>query len=275
MLDLHRLIVVFILGLTEGLTEFLPVSSTGHMILINNLLNSTDYIDGVFIVVVQLGAIFSILLMFWRRLYRMGLMCVMNVFNIQHHGFGHFCIFHMLVGTLPGIILGTLCFKEIKLIFNPVFVIYGLIIGGIFLLIADRCSLLKTPIVLHIDNITYLQAFLIGCFQCLAFFPGFSRAGATIGGGLLVGLSRSVSLEFSFFLSIPIVCGATVLTLYHCKSYISILDSLFLFFGFIIAFCIAILTARVFLKIVQNISFIPFVIYRFLLAGGMYWVLII
>lgn len=276
MLDLHRFIMVFILGVTEGLTEFLPISSTGHMILINNLMHSTYDLDIVFAIITQLGAIFSVVLMFWRRLYYMGFFCVVQIFFKHHYKYSHLCFLHILIGTLPGIIFGVFFFEKIKLIFNFVHVIYGLIIGGIFLLIADRyfSKISSRRCISHIDEITYLQAFVIGCFQCLAFWPGFSRSGATIGGGLLMGLDRRISLEFSFFLAIPIVCSAVVLTLYYCKSYISMMDSIFLFVGCIVAFCFSIFTIRFFLKVVQNISFIPFVIYRFLLAGGMYWVLV-
>lgn len=274
MLDLHRFIVVFILGLTEGLTEFLPISSTGHLILINHLMHhNTRDIDNI-LVIVQLGAIFSIILIFWRRFFSMGTVCILQLFIKKHYKCNHLCFLHILIGTLPGIILGMFFFEKIMVILDLMYVIYGLVVGGIFLLIADR-YLPKSPRVSHIDNITYLQAFLIGCFQCLAFLPGFSRSGATIGGGLLVGLNRRISLEFSFFLAIPIICGATVLTLYHFKSYISMVDSLFLFFGCVVAFCVAIFTVKFVLKIVQNVSFIPFVIYRFLLAGSIYWIVII
>lgn len=274
MLDLHRLMVVFLLGLTEGLTEFLPVSSTGHLILISHVLGGAHYVDNFFIVTVQLSAIFSILLIFWRRFYYMGVVCTLRCCVIRYYKRGRFCCFHIFIGTLPGVILGVFFFEQIKLIFDLIYVVYGLIVGGIFLLIADWYSS-KMIRVFHMDNMTYWQAFLIGCCQCLAFFPGFSRAGATIGGGLLVGLNRRTSLEFSFFLAIPIIFGATVFTLFHSKYSISIVDCMFLLIGCVMAFSVAIFTVRFFLKIVKNISFVPFVIYRFLLAGGIYWVFII
>lgn len=271
---MHRLIVVFLLGIAEGLTEFFPISSTGHIIFINSLLGNTHNVDKIFIVFVQLGAIFSILLIFWHRLYYMGIVCVTRLFVLQRKKRHRLCCIHILLGTLPGMIVGVFFFEKIGLIFDFIHIVYGLIIGGIFLFIADRYSP-KVSCVLHIDNITYLQAFLIGCFQCLAFWPGFSRAGATIGGGMLVGLNRRTSLEFSFFLAIPIIFGATILTIYRCKYHISAMDILSLFVGCVTAFGVAICTVKFFLKIVKNISFIPFVIYRFLLAGSIYWVLII
>ncbi|URJ30618.1 undecaprenyl-diphosphate phosphatase [Candidatus Blochmannia vicinus (nom. nud.)] len=273
MLDVHRLTISLILGIVEGLTEFLPISSTGHMMLVESIAHYMDDSEKTFAVIIQLGAILSITIMFWNRLYSMGIICIKKIFVKQHYDKNHLCIRHILLGTFPGVILGLIFYEEIRLIFGLTYIMYGLIIGGIFLLIGELC-LLKGPRVSDIDNITYVQSFLIGCFQCLAFWPGFSRAGATIGGGLLVGLNRRISSEFSFFLAIPIIFGSVVLTLYHCGSSISAIDALLLVGGSIVAFVIALLTVKCFLKIVQNISLVPFAIYRFLLAGGIYWGLI-
>lgn len=277
MIELHKLIISFILGAIEGLTEFLPISSTGHIILVKILLDHTYDIDTIFVVVTQLGAIFSIVLIFWRRLYRMGFICTMELFLKKHYGdsHSHLCLLHILVGTLPGVFLGALFFDKIKLIFDLKHVMYGLVAGGIFLFISERYFFIKAPYVFHVDNITYFQAFLVGCFQCLAFFPGFSRSGATIGGGLLVGLDRSTSLKFSFFLSVPIIFGAVVLTIYYDRAFLFTTDFLFLLVGCIVSFVISVFTVKFFLKIVQSISFIPFIIYRFLLAGSIYWALIV
>ncbi|URJ29734.1 undecaprenyl-diphosphate phosphatase [Blochmannia endosymbiont of Camponotus sp.] len=273
MLDVRKLIISLILGVVEGLTEFLPISSTGHMMLVESIFHYMEDSEKTFTVIIQLGAILSITIMFWNRLHSMSVVCIKKMFVKQHYGNNHLCIRHILLGTFPGVVLGLIFYKEIKLIFGLTYIMYGLIIGGIFLLIGELC-LLKGPRVSEIDNITYVQSFLIGCFQCLAFWPGFSRAGATIGGGLLVGLNRRISLEFSFFLAVPIIFGSVVLTLYHCGSSISTTDALLLIGSSIVAFVIASLIVRCFLKIVQNISLIPFAIYRFLLAGGIYWGLI-
>lgn len=271
MLDIYRLLVTFFLGVTEGLTEFLPVSSMGHMILIHSVLNNACDVDYILIIFTQLGAILSVILIFWKRLYYMSTVCVVNLFIKKCCRCDYFCFLHVLVGTLPGIVFGVLFFEKFSLILDSVHVMYGLMIGAVFLLVADRYSL-KVRI-FYTDKMTYFQAFLIGCFQCLAFFPGFSRSGATIGGGLFVGLNRRISLEFSFFLAIPIMCGAAILAIYRCNSAIFIADSLFLCIGCITAFCCSILTVRFFLTIIQKISFFPFVIYRFMLAGSIYWVL--
>lgn len=271
MLDLNKLIVTFILGVIEGLTEFLPISSTGHVILIKFLLDHGYDIDTVFIVIIQLGAVLSVILMFWRSICFMITICMMKLFVKRHYDYPHLCVLHILCGTLPGLLFGMYFFEKVKLIFDLEHVMYGLIIGGIFLLIAER-FFFKTPYVFHINDITYFQAFLIGCFQCLSFFPGFSRSGATIGGGLLVGLDKRTSLKFSFFLSIPIVFGAVVLTVYRCSYDLFKTNVFFLLIGCVVAFCCSIFTVKFFLKIVQNVSFVPFVIYRFLLAGIIFFI---
>ncbi|URJ25818.1 undecaprenyl-diphosphatase UppP [Blochmannia endosymbiont of Camponotus sp.] len=270
-LDVRKLVVSLILGIVEGLTEFLPISSTGHMILVENVLNCMDDSVMAFTVIIQLGAILSITKIFWNQLYGMGMICIKKIFFKQHDDNNHLCIRHILLGTVPGIMLGMVFYEKIGLIFELTYIMYGLIIGGIFLLVGELCVSTRASCVSDINNITYLQAFLIGCFQCLAFWPGFSRAGATIGGGLLVGLNRRISSEFSFFLAVPIIFGSAVLTLYHYRSFIGLMDALLLIGSSIIAFVIALFTVRYFLKIVQNVSLIPFAIYRFLLAGGIYW----
>lgn len=272
-LDVRRLVISLILGIVEGLTEFLPISSTGHMILVENILNCMDDSVIAFTVIIQLGAILSITKIFWNRLYCMSMISIKKIFVQQHDNKNYLCIRHILLGTLPGTILGMIFYEKIKLVFELIYIMYGLIIGGVFLLIGEL-YISKKPRVSDINNITYLQAFLIGCFQCLAFWPGFSRAGATIGGGLLVGLNRRISSEFSFFLAVPIIFGSAVLTLYHYRSFIDLVDALLLLGGSVIAFIVALFTVRYFLKIVQNVSLIPFAIYRFLLAGGIYWGLI-
>ncbi|AAZ40709.1 bacitracin resistance protein [Candidatus Blochmanniella pennsylvanica str. BPEN] len=269
-LDVRRLVFSLILGIVEGLTEFLPISSTGHMILVENILNCMDDSVIAFTVIIQLGAILSITKIFWSQLYGMSMICIKKIFFKQHDDHNHLCIRHIFLGTFPGIMLGMIFYEKIGLIFELTYIMYGLIIGGIFLLVGELCAS-KEPRVSRINNITYLQAFLIGCFQCLAFWPGFSRAGATIGGGLVVGLDRRISSEFSFFLAVPIIFGSAVLTLYHYRSCIGLMDVLLLIAGSATAFFIALFTVRYFLKIVKNVSLIPFAIYRFLLAGGIYW----
>ncbi|URJ27309.1 undecaprenyl-diphosphatase UppP [Candidatus Blochmanniella camponoti] len=269
-LNVRKLAVSLILGIVEGLTEFLPISSTGHMILVENVLNCMDDSVIAFTVIIQLGAILSITKIFWNQLYGMSMICIKKMFFKQHDDTNHLCIRHIFLGTFPGIMLGMIFYEKIGLIFELTYIMYGLIIGGIFLLVGELC-VSKEPRVSDINSITYLQAFLIGCFQCLAFWPGFSRAGATIGGGLVVGLNRRISSEFSFFLAVPIIFGSAVLTLYHNRSCIGFMDALLLIVGSAIAFFIALFTVRYFLKIVQNVSLIPFAIYRFLLAGGIYW----
>lgn len=177
MADMHEWVIAFILGVVEGLTEFLPVSSTGHMILVGSLLGFTDDKAKTFEVIIQLGSILAV-------------------------------------------VLGLVFHEQIKAIFAPIYVMYALVVGGV-LLLAGEWLKPKVPRAAGIDDLTYLQAFLIGCFQCLALWPGFSRSGATISGGLLVGVSRYAASGFSFILAVPMMLGATVLDLYKSLPFLA------------------------------------------------------
>ncbi|URJ25150.1 undecaprenyl-diphosphatase UppP [Candidatus Blochmannia ocreatus (nom. nud.)] len=270
-LYIHKLIIVFILGIVEGLTEFLPISSTGHMIMVKNLLNCTDDSMINFVIVIQFGVVISIVLTFWKKLCAMHIICINNFFSKIHVDIQHFCIQHILLGTFPGIILGIILYESIRYIFDITYIIYGLIFGSVFLLIGELYYFKTPSCTFDIDKMTYAQALLIGCCQCLAFLPGFSRSGATIGAGLLVGLNRRVSTEFSFFIAIPVIFGAIVCTIYQCRLFFNnIQDILLLIIGSGAAFVISFFTIKYFLKIIQKISFIPFIIYRILLAGFIY-----
>lgn len=272
MFDLTKLMISLILGMVEGITEFLPISSTSHMVLVEkNFLNYLDDSMYVFTVIVQLGAILSVLVIFRNQLYSMILNCIPNIFDKNHYASNHLCIQHIIIGTLPGVLFGIFLYKQTKfLFFDSVLIVYGLVLGGFFILIGEY-FLFKSKKSLYclsdINQITYLQSFLIGCFQCLAFFPGFSRSGATIGGGLMVGLNRCTSLKFSFFLAVPIISGSTVVTMYHHEYAIINMDNLsMLIISCVVAFVVSIVVMKFIFKIIQRISLVPFAIYRFLLA---------
>jgi len=182
MSDVHSLMVAAILGVVEGLTEFLPVSSTGHMIIIGHLLGFRGDKAETFEVVIQLGSILAVIVMFWRRLF--GLIGIH--FGPQPHegeGTGRLSLIHILLGMVPAVALGLIFHHAIKDLFTPLNVAYALIAGGILLLVAEWFKP-KTPRAVGLDDMTYRQAFAIGCFQCLALWPGFSRSGATISGGM-------------------------------------------------------------------------------------------
>ncbi|WP_369789683.1 undecaprenyl-diphosphate phosphatase [Rouxiella sp. WC2420] len=267
----HQLLIALILGIVEGLTEFLPVSSTGHLIIAGNLMGYTDDKSKVFEVIIQLGSILAVVVMFWRRLF--GLIGIHFGKKVEHEGIGkgHLTLLHIILGMLPAVVIGLLFSHDIKGLFEPKYVMYALVVGGIYILIAEWIKP-KFPKAVGVDDITYLQAFLIGCLQCLALWPGFSRSGATIGGGLLVGVSRYAASEYSFLLAVPMMLGASALDLYKNHSILSWSDLPMFAVGFITAFIVALIAIKTFLAVIKRISFVPFAIYRFVVAGLVYWV---
>lgn len=272
MVDMHEWIIALILGTVEGLTEFLPVSSTGHMILVGSLLGFTNDKANTFEVIIQLGSILASVAVFWRRLF--GLIGI-HFGQVPHDGIssGRLRLGHILLGIIPAGILGLVFHKQIKAIFVLQHVMYALVVGGFLLLVGEWLKP-KKPRTVGIDDLTYLQAFLIGCFQCLALWPGFSRSGATISGGLLVGVSRYAASEFSFILAVQMMLGAMVLDLYKSLLFLAWQDFPMFAIGFVTAFVVSLLTIKFFLQIIKRISFVPFAIYRFILASVMYWILI-
>lgn len=270
MTDLHSLLIAFILGVVEGLTEFLPVSSTGHMIIVGHWLGFVDEKAKTFEVIIQLGSILAVVVVFWRRLF--GLIGI-HFGEVPHEGqtSGRLKLTHILLAMIPAVVLGLVFHDVIKSLFYPHNVMYALVVGG-FLLLAAEWLKPKNPRAVGLDDITHRQAFMIGCFQCLALWPGFSRSGATISGGMLVGVSRYAASEFSFILAVPMMMGATVLDLYKSWSFLSLSDVPMFAVGFLTAFIVALIAIKTFLTVIKRISFVPFAIYRFIVAGVVYMV---
>ncbi|MCZ7832929.1 undecaprenyl-diphosphate phosphatase [Atlantibacter hermannii] len=266
--DLHSLVIAAILGVVEGLTEFLPVSSTGHMIIVGHLLGFEGETAKTFEVVIQLGSILAVVVMFWRRLFSL---IGIHFGRPPHEGLGRarLSLIHILLGMIPAVVLGLVFHDLIKSLFNPINVMYALVVGGV-LLIAAELFKPKEPRALGLDDMTYRQAFTIGCFQCLALWPGFSRSGATISGGMLVGVSRYAASEFSFLLAVPMMMGATALDLYKSFHFLTAADIPMFAVGFVTAFLVALVAIKTFLQIIKRISFIPFAIYRFIVAAAVY-----
>ena len=269
MSDMHSLLIAAILGVVEGLTEFLPVSSTGHMIIVGHLLGFEGDTAKTFEVVIQLGSILAVVVMFWRCLFV--LIGIHFGRPLQHEGEskGRLTLIHILLGMIPAVVLGLLFHDTIKSLFNPINVMYALVVGGL-LLIAAECLKPKEPRAPGLDDMTYRQAFMIGCFQCLALWPGFSRSGATISGGMLMGVSRYAASEFSFLLAVPMMMGATALDLYKSWGFLTSGDIPMFAVGFITAFVVALIAIKTFLQLIKRISFIPFAIYRFIVAAAVY-----
>lgn len=269
----HSLLVAAILGVVEGLTEFLPVSSTGHLIIAGNLLGFTGDTSKSFEVVIQLGSILAVVVMFWRRLF--GMIGLHFGKPPVHEGTGNrrLNLLHIILGMIPATILGLLLHSQIKSLFEPKFVMIALVVGGVLLIAAELLKP-KKPRAEGVDDITYLQAFMIGVFQCLALWPGFSRSVATISGGMLMGISRFAASEFSFLLAVPMMMGATALDLYKSYSFLTLADLPMFATGFISAFIVALIAIKTFLAVIKRISFIPFAIYRFFVAIAVYFVFI-
>ncbi|CZE51198.1 undecaprenyl-diphosphate phosphatase [Campylobacter geochelonis] len=239
-----------ILGVVEGLTEFLPVSSTGHMILTSELLGleQTNTLK-CFEVVIQLGSILAVVFMFFDKLRQ-----DINLW------------IKLAVGFAPTAAIGFLLYKHIKALFNPSTVAYMLIIGGI-VFIAIELLRRKKPMqneVATLDDISFKQAFIVGFSQCFAMIPGTSRSGATIIAGLLCGLSRKVAAEFSFLLAIPTMFAATFYDAYkNIDIFKENLNHAFIFLlGGAVAFVVALLAVKLFIKFVSKFDYIPFGIYR-------------
>jgi len=269
MSDMHSLLVAAILGVVEGLTEFLPVSSTGHMIIVGHLLGFEGETAKTFEVVIQLGSILAVVVMFWRRLFGLIGIHFGRPPQLEGEGKGRLTLIHILLGMVPAVVLGLIFHDTIKSLFNPINVMYALVVGGVLLIAAELLKP-KEPKAPGLDDMTYRQAFMIGCFQCLALWPGFSRSGATISGGMLMGVSRYAASEFSFLLAVPMMMGATALDLYKSYHFLTAADFPMFAVGFVTAFLVALVAIKTFLQLIKRISFIPFAIYRFIVAAAVY-----
>ncbi len=255
-MDPQLLITALILGIVEGVTEFLPVSSTGHLIVVGSLLGYTDEQSKVFKIVIQLAAILAVC---WDYRGRIGL--VVEGLAARDPAQRRF-VGHILIAFLPAMVLGALFHGTIKThLFNPLTVAGALIAGGLAILYIERR--IYRPRYATVDDLTWRTALKVGFAQALAMIPGVSRAGATIMGGLVFGLSRQAATEFSFFLAIPTMLAATVYDLYKSWDLLSLEHDLPVFaVGFVASFVAAMLTVRSLLRFVANHSFTVFAWYR-------------
>ncbi|MDF2856774.1 MAG: undecaprenyl-diphosphatase [Neobacillus sp.] len=273
-MDFLLIIKAIILGLVEGLTEFAPVSSTGHMIIVDDMwLRSKDFLGkygaNTFKVVIQLGSILAVVVTFKDRFIDLlGLDRLFNKQTVKKEG--RLKLSQVIVGLIPAGVFGVLFEDYIdEHLFSTETVLIGLVIGAIFMIIADRLGP-KNPKIQSVDQITYKQAFTVGLIQCLSLWPGFSRSGSTISGGVLLGMSHRTAADFTFIMAVPIMAGASFLSLVKNLEYIT-MDALpFFIVGFISAFVFALLSIRLFLKLIEKIKLIPFAIYRIVLAGIIY-----
>lgn len=253
-------IQAIILGILEGLTEFLPISSTGHLTLASHfmgIIQNDQFI--VFEIAIQLGAILAVLLIFWRKFLNINL------------------LIKLAIAFVPTAIIGLTIYKYIKvLLTSEVLIAFTLILGGIVLILVELNYKKKNKLIIpsvddevkhrnndvDINTITLKQSLLLGLAQSVAMIPGVSRSGATIVAGLLMNIERRVLVEFTFLLAVPTMSAATILTLYKHKEILTTDYLSTLFLGFVSAFVVALLVIKVFLNYIKKYDFIPFGIYR-------------
>ena len=253
-MDIVLLLKALVLGVVEGITEFLPISSTGHLILAGDLLHFDGPTAQVFEIVIQLGAILAVC---WE--YRAKISDVVR--NLPHRTDAQRVTFNLIIAFMPAAILGVLIIKEIKhYLFKPVPVALAFIIGGLLILWAERRQHRIT--VQRVDDMDWRDALKVGCAQALALIPGTSRSGATIIGGLCFGLSRKAATEFSFFLAIPTMFAATFYDLYKHRAMLHVHDLEVIGVGFVFAFISAFFAVRGLLRYIAHHDFTAFAWYR-------------
>ncbi|WP_458413640.1 undecaprenyl-diphosphate phosphatase [Schinkia sp. CFF1] len=278
-MDFLTILKAIILGMVEGLTEFAPVSSTGHMIIVDDMwLQSeqflTKYVANTFKIVIQLGSILAVVVVFKDRfidLLSFGKLSKNGATSSKQQG--RLSLLQVIVGLIPAGVLGVLFEDYIdEYLFSTTTVLIGLVAGAVLMIWADVAGPrnAKNPTVITVDQITYKQAFLVGLFQCLSLWPGFSRSGSTISGGVLLGLSHRAAADFTFIMAVPIMFGASFLSLLKNWQYFSVDAMPFFIAGFLSAFIFALISMRFFLKLINKIKLVPFAIYRIVLVIVIY-----
>lgn len=267
MKEFIEILKVILLGIVEGITEWLPISSTGHMILLDELvrLNVSDGFKEMFFVVIQLGAILAVPVMFWKRLYPFSKGNTpedkKNILSLW---------LKVIVGVLPAAILGVLLDDFLdEHLYNYVVVAIALVVYGVAFILIERRNKGKDYRIESVYDITYKDALIIGSYQVLSLIPGTSRSGSTILGGMLTGVSRTASAEFSFFLAIPVMLGASflkVLKFMLAGLTVAPFEIILLLIGIIVSFVVSILAIDFLMSFVKKHSFSAFGIYRIVLG---------
>jgi undecaprenyl-diphosphatase len=261
---MNDLTLASLLGIVEGLSEFLPISSTGHLIVFGTIFGFTGERADTFEIFIQIGAMLAVVVLYWKRFLNLipkpdGATWFVRM---TQGGFsGWTGLMKLAAGCLPAFVLGFLLHKYIKIhLFSPIVVAYSLIIGGIILLFFPENKIPKKTY--SIDQISFLDAFKVGCFQVLALCPGVSRSASTIVGGLLCGMRREVAAEFSFFLAVPTLIAAAGYDLLKSFRILSIDDFSFFAVGTFVSFLAAMIAIRTFIGLLQRYSLRPWGGYR-------------
>jgi undecaprenyl-diphosphatase len=253
--DIALLIKAALMGVVEGLTEFLPISSTGHLILAGALLGFDDEKSKVFDIAIQSGAIFAVVLVYWEKISA-------TLRDLPSQRQAQRFALNVLIGFLPAAVAGLLVYKTIKThLFNAPVVAGAFIVGAFIILWVEKRARL-VPRIQSVDEMGPLDALKVGLVQCLGMIPGTSRSGATIIGGMLLGLSRQAATEFSFFLAIPTLIGAGVYSLYKERALLSMADLPLFSVGLVVSFFSAWLCIRWLLRYVATHNFVAFAWYR-------------
>ena len=251
-MSVDSIIKVFLLSIIEGLTEFIPVSSTGHLIIVSELIDFHSQ-NGTFEIAIQLGAILAVIV-YYKAFFKHLLLTLPRQM-----------ILNLLLASLPVLILGFLFYDFIKsVLMTPVSIASALIVGSILMIFSDTRPSQKHDI----HSLSFKNAFSIGCFQCLALWPGMSRSGATICGGLINKLDHAVAAQFSFILGVPIIGAAVGYDLLKSFHTLSMDDIYAISLGCFFSFFISLFTIRYFLKLLSKTKLLPFAIYRIVIACG-------
>ncbi|EFL50521.1 undecaprenol kinase [Solidesulfovibrio fructosivorans JJ]] len=253
-----------VLGLVEGATEFLPVSSTGHLILVGHLIGFTGAKADSFDVIIQLGAILAVVVLYWKRFWWLLSPKPLHAFS------GPRGLWMLFLTSLPAGLLGLAARKAIKTyLFGPITVAMALAVGALMIFWVE--SRKKRDRFYTLDEMTPGLALGIGCFQCLALWPGFSRSAATIMGGMLLGAKRGLAAEYSFIAAVPLMFAATLYDFYKSAALFSADDLLILGIGFVVSFISALVAVKGFIVLVKHMSLRPFAWYRLALAATVFF----
>ena len=260
-MDIVLFLKAALMGIVEGLTEFLPISSTGHLILANALMDFGGSAGAekakVFEIAIQTGAIFAVILVYLQRIKD-------TVTGLGSDPKAQRFALNVIIGFLPAVVMGLTLGKLVKEhLFTPTVVATTFIIGGLFIMLAEKLTArYQTSRVESMDDMTPLDALKVGLVQCLALVPGTSRSGATIIGGMLMGLSRKTATDYSFFLGIPTLVGAGAYSLYKERALLSLADLPLFLTGLVFAFLSAWVCVRWLIRYVSSHNFMPFAWYR-------------
>ncbi|STZ76646.1 undecaprenyl-diphosphate phosphatase [Bergeriella denitrificans] len=259
-MDIALLFKALILGIIEGLTEFLPISSTGHLIVFGDLLNFHSN-GKVFEIAIQLGAVLAVIFEYRKRFTDI-------IGGIGRDRRANRFVLNLAVAFVPAAVVGLLFSKQIKLyLFNPITVAAMLVLGGFFILWVEKRQTRKAPKVTSVDDMRPRDALVVGCAQIFALIPGTSRSGSTIMGGMLWGLERKTATEFSFFLAVPMMVAATAYDVLRHYKLFTLQDIGLIAVGFVAAFISGLLAVKALLKFVATKNYVPFAYYRIAFGG--------